>query len=1016
MDALLATLGQTQSAGGYGGQPQTQAGGYGGGQRQGGPYSRPPQSGGYSGVPQAGYGAQMPGNYGGGPMRASGYGGYAPGSVMGGPGLGAGQHAGYPRGTGYMPPGGAGQHGVGGGTGRGYTAGPPMGGQAMGGQAMGGQAMGSPAMGGGMGSLRHSQDGRQGRPMSAMMPTGDHAAFMRMENVMGAGGTGSVYHTSSAGRARPMSVMTPAAAPHMSQTSLPQQQVPRTMQQPGAPAPAESSGRQHAGSSAADRPRASTRAQDMAVFDEIDAILQGEPVADVAAEAAEKERVDREKAAEEKAARDKAARDKAVREEVAQEEARKVKAEADAAVALEKKPAAGAGSPGGKSRSAVFDSLERMLDEGLSNSPRGEYNMREHIDEGNVKESLDALRPLTTVDEEPPEWYQKVLKHSGKKVTFSKEDMGNMQRILREIVDLKALVRNMIDTQDRDPNHEEEIYRAKLAEFDQQGKEKLLRELAYLKRQERRWNLINGKLTLDLQQMTHRASQLQLEKSSLVEKVAELHLGEMSSPDRPMKKSVERQSQKKRAMGILRARHPVVPTDQPTEPVLVRKNKVSMDQVQQQLESKLVVDFELTRKAKQQKPDPTKPIFTKGFTHHLTLPTGMKLNTRDADAGEMTPLLEVSGPAEDIDGEAKTVVVPGLLAARAITTYPFFSFNQQREGTPICDFYHVESAPDATIVVLTDGCNWGLKSWLASRNANLCFSGYLRKHLHEMTSVQEAGLVLLKALQAAHQNVISNAHDVWSVGQTTILGGVILPKSVGLPSNSRAALNEGEADNIFVSLSLGDCKCFHYSSLSREFEDLSLMFRSDSLDAMDPGGRIGPYQPDGLPDLRNLSLSYTVCNRNDILVLCSDGVHDNLDAQYMGMSPDSCGLSDWSGRDGDCDEEVLQKAKSDFIHRWLRDNLVPPNAQPTPQHIVESLVKHAEVTTASSRKAMEENSDRRLPKDFSKFPGKMDHTACVALFARYAEESKSYPPPPFPINEATSAAASRWKRDFFPDQ
>ena len=419
---------------------------------------------------------------------------------------------------------------------------------------------------------------------------------------------------------------------------------------------------------------------------------------------------------------------------------------------------------------------------------------------------------------------------------------------------------------------------------------------------------------------------------------------------------------------------------------------------------------------RQQKPDPSKPIFVNGYTHHLALPEGMKLNHPKKLLAQKD-FITVSGPVDDIHGDKEPVVLSSFAAVRTITTYPFFSFNQQREGTPICDFYHIESAPDVTIVTLTDGCNWGLKSWLASRNANTLFSTYLREHVTQMTTVQETGLILLQALQAAHQFVISNAHDIWSVGQTTILGGVVLRRQQLQADDNADVLAMDKNSSIFVSISLGDCKCFHYSSYTKEFEDLSLTFRSDSLDAMDPGGRIGPYQPDGLPDLRNLALSYTVCNPDDILVLCSDGVHDNLDPQYIGLTPESCGLTDWSGRDGATDEVVVQKAKAKFMHRWLREKLVPPGGHPTPESIVTTLVEHADKTTQSSRDAMEANSDRRLPKDFEKYPGKMDHTACVALYPFPHGQISPLPPPTsmFPLPAYVTDAGSRWKKDCFPD-
>ena len=38
-------------------------------------------------------------------------------------------------------------------------------------------------------------------------------------------------------------------------------------------------------------------------------------------------------------------------------------------------------------------------------------------------------------------------------------------------------------------------------------------------------------------------------------------------------------------------------------------------------------------------------------------------------------------------------------------------------------------------------------------------------------------------------------------------------------------------------------------------------------------------------DLRNLGAYYTCCSKEDILVLVSDGVHDNFDPQQLGFTP-----------------------------------------------------------------------------------------------------------------------------------
>lgn len=51
----------------------------------------------------------------------------------------------------------------------------------------------------------------------------------------------------------------------------------------------------------------------------------------------------------------------------------------------------------------------------------------------------------------------------------------------------------------------------------------------------------------------------------------------------------------------------------------------------------------------------------------------------------------------------------------------------------------------------------------------------------------------------------------------------------------------------------------------------------------------------GTPDLRNLQLYFTQCSEGDWVILLSDGVHDNLDPEQMGLNPNQCELGKCPG-------------------------------------------------------------------------------------------------------------------------
>ena len=59
----------------------------------------------------------------------------------------------------------------------------------------------------------------------------------------------------------------------------------------------------------------------------------------------------------------------------------------------------------------------------------------------------------------------------------------------------------------------------------------------------------------------------------------------------------------------------------------------------------------------------------------------------------------------------------------------------------------------------------------------------------------------------------------------------------------------------------------------------------------------------------------------------------------------------------------------------------PPftHSQLTPRIVVESVLRHCRCVTDPGRIRMEKNEAEKLPNDYERYPGKMDHTTCVCL-------------------------------------
>jgi len=255
------------------------------------------------------------------------------------------------------------------------------------------------------------------------------------------------------------------------------------------------------------------------------------------------------------------------------------------------------------------------------------------------------------------------------------------------------------------------------------------------------------------------------------------------------------------------------------------------------------------------------------------------------------------------------------------------------------------------------------------------FVDYMGSRVAKIKDIHHASVLLLRAFREAHKGVLDHAHapeirecaECTKIGTTTLLGGLLLPLESHAVSDGRIS----QPRWAFVCCSIGDCKAFVYSK--RKISEVTVGSRYGSADASDCGGRLGPQLEMGAPDLRNLQLFFHPLTEGDMLLLCSDGVHDNFDPEHLGKSPKDVGLSatEWS-----LVEPVdAQQIKDIYRARYLEDLLVGSKEL---DEVVDKLLIHSKATTASSRFWMEQNK-ARLPSDYTRFPGKMDHTTCVAI-------------------------------------
>lgn len=194
----------------------------------------------------------------------------------------------------------------------------------------------------------------------------------------------------------------------------------------------------------------------------------------------------------------------------------------------------------------------------------------------------------------------------------------------------------------------------------------------------------------------------------------------------------------------------------------------------------------------------------------------------------------------------------------------------------------------------------------------------------------------------------------------------------------------------FVFACVGDLKVFHCARKADGSCVVVDVTRGDTKShsgdtkwrAEDPGGRIGPQlresEIDGngrgtRADLRNLMTRRVLCSPDDIIVMMSDGVADNLDPEVLGLPPAADATKEWK----DLSEAQQHAEKTEWRTAFLADALRKSGWRP--RDFTRAVLRFCADTTRPSRRFMEQNPGKALPCDFKEFPGKQDHASLLAF-------------------------------------
>lgn len=452
---------------------------------------------------------------------------------------------------------------------------------------------------------------------------------------------------------------------------------------------------------------------------------------------------------------------------------------------------------------------------------------------------------------------------------------------------------------------------------------------------------------------------------------------------------------------------------------------------------------------------------------------------------------QIGGPSGSADTENQddkdAIQSYGELAAGlSISTYPFLvedpSGPRVQAGSPNCDHFTCSMFAGGIVACVTDGCGWGSRSQSASRMANQHFVDFVVAHLPVVTDFQQAALLLMRAIQVAHEKIVEGARRAWEVGTTTLCGGILF-------QIADDQVQEFGAPYAFLSVNLGDCKAYYCTqriaggevkrpgqsgssgalnvpprSLNASSASISAStshahaaparessailsgseqqppanppistyggggsasvaggsqvsitqqasssqtgqhvgpvpltpssFSRDHLfpqrlrwnvsdittgnrisDAKTTGGHLGPKSGPNetqlSPDLGNLTIHVTPCSKGDMLVLVSDGVHDNLDPETLNLDPQQAGLdyAEWG------EVPIEEKVRAKDIYRA---DVVAQHIDNTrsPSEIAVNMLKWVRKVTENKRMFMESNPGKEEP---AELPGKMDHTTIVVF-------------------------------------
>jgi len=272
---------------------------------------------------------------------------------------------------------------------------------------------------------------------------------------------------------------------------------------------------------------------------------------------------------------------------------------------------------------------------------------------------------------------------------------------------------------------------------------------------------------------------------------------------------------------------------------------------------------------------------------------------------------------------------------------------------------------------VSNGLGWSEYYRKAAKGCTDTAIQLFEENFARIATVEDAAMMLLKAFRAAHDSTTKDLStekvvNYWEVGTATLLAGLLLP----IERNKLG----------FLCATVGDGKAFRIRFGKKptdiSVEDITEGTRANITDEDDVGGRLGPHNEAGAPDQRNMSVFYSKVQPGDVILMLTEGVLANYDAQFLGMTPKDTDPKNikadmWSD---------LETPKADAVKSAFRIKLLERLLQKakTPLQITQDIINHV-IACTTVRRAFLEREGKTPPKNYVLYPGKLDHATVVCF-------------------------------------